>query len=140
MPVSQTRVYKVWKFMHERCRNPNCKAYPNYGGRGIRVCERWNSFAVFWGDMAAGYQSGLTLDRVNNDGNYEPGNCRWATWKVQIHNRRKPRRSGSSLKGVYWHSRIKKWQAIARDRGGKLTHLGYFLEKERAIEEALSYS
>jgi hypothetical protein len=75
-----------------RCRNPNDKKYEDYGGRGISVCERWeNSFADFLADMGERPSEKHTLDRINNDGNYEPGNCRWATSKQQNNNRR-PRR------------------------------------------------
>ncbi len=74
--------------MKDRCLNPNDKNYKNYGGRGITVCERWMDFTNFLADMGE-KPEGLTLDRINNDGNYEPGNCRWATWKEQRRNQRK---------------------------------------------------
>jgi hypothetical protein len=74
--------------MLDRCRNPRNPAYPNYGGRGITVCKRWLSFVNFYADMWATYRPGLTLDRIDNDGNYEPGNCEWATRAQQIANRR----------------------------------------------------
>jgi hypothetical protein len=73
--------------MRSRCLNPNYDKYPFYGGRGITICERWNSFENFLADMGE-RPEGLTLDRRNNDGNYEPSNCRWATALEQRHNRR----------------------------------------------------
>lgn len=73
-------VYRVWATMKARCSNPNNKSYPGYGGRGISVCPSWvRSFAEFWSDMGTTWKQGLQLDRINNDGGYEPGNCRWVT-------------------------------------------------------------
>jgi hypothetical protein len=73
--------------MWKRCTNSNDKYFPKYGGRGITVCARWKSFEDFYADMADGYADDLTLDRINVDGNYEAGNCRWATQTEQQRNR-----------------------------------------------------
>jgi hypothetical protein len=88
--MSGTATYCCWANMKYRCNNPNSKKYSDYGGRGIRVCERWNDFKVFFADMGE-KPHGLTLDRKDNDGNYEPGNCRWATRSEQQGNTRRSR-------------------------------------------------
>jgi hypothetical protein len=87
-----TRVWRIWQAMKNRCYNPNVRQYKNYGGRGIKVCDRWrNSFTAFLEDMGPKPSKKHSLDRINNIGDYEPGNCRWATVKQQ-NNNRGPRR------------------------------------------------
>src|SRR5262249_16960599 len=82
-----TRVYKIWHGMLQRCTNPNNSGYANYGGRGITVCEEWLSFENFYADVGDP-PPGLSLDRTNNNGNYEPTNWGWATPLMQTRNRR----------------------------------------------------
>lgn len=86
---SGTHLYAVWNMMRQRCNNPNNKDYKHYGNRGITVCSEWNDFPNFqsWA-LSNGYEEGLTIDRINNDGNYEPDNCRWIPIEEQQHNRR----------------------------------------------------
>ena len=83
-----TPEYRAWNGLRERCRNPNNKDFANYGGRGIRVCERWQVFEAFLTDMGERPPGMVAIDRINNDGDYEPGNCRWATASQQNKNRR----------------------------------------------------
>lgn len=86
---SNTRLHTIWTNMRRRCQSPNDACYPDYGGRGISVCSEWADFATFrtWA-LGNGYEAHLTIDRRDNNGNYEPSNCHWIGRKAQNRNRR----------------------------------------------------
>lgn len=85
-----TKIHKIWDGMIQRCHNKNCKDYKNWGGRGIKVCAEWRTFANFYRDMGDVPDNGvkMSLGRINNNQGYHKANCRWETWKEQHRNRR----------------------------------------------------
>ena len=100
--------YKAWEGMRARCQKVDHKSYPDYGGRGIKVCDSWNGFANFLADMGV-RPSGKTLGRKDNDGDYEPSNCEWQTLKEQARNKRTTRYlefNGERLAVAAWAERL----------------------------------
>jgi hypothetical protein len=105
----QSPLYRRWGDMKTRCSNPNFKQYADYGGRGIKVCERWRHFANFAEDMGPTFQPQLSLDRIDDDGDYCPENCRWADAYTQANNTRRNRRieyRGEALTVNEWARRV----------------------------------
>lgn len=86
--MTGTPEYRAWQSMHQRCYNPQCNSYQWYGKRGIEVCERWRTFENFLADLGNRPTPDHSLDRIDNDGDYDPGNCRWATDIEQKNNKR----------------------------------------------------
>ncbi len=98
--MNNTPLHKLWFKIKERCFNKNCSSYKNYGGRGITMCDRWLDFNLFYEDVHIGYEKGLEIDRIINDGNYEPTNFRWVTHKVNTQNTRKTKLSVEIAKEI----------------------------------------
>lgn len=86
--MAGTRIYEVWVNMKKRCQNKHATFYNDYGGRGIKVCDKWETFEGFYDDMNDGYKDNLTIDRIDVNGNYTKENCRWVSMKVQMNNMR----------------------------------------------------
>jgi len=133
----QTRMYRTWGSMKSRCLNKNHKSYKHYGDRGIKVCKRWmNSFENFVDDMGD-RPDGMSIERIDNEGGYEPKSCKWATSKEQSLNKRlytqKKRRKNikCKYKGAYWNEKEQKFRARIRFKG-KTIELGRFDDEEKA--------
>ena len=115
-----TPEWMAWHSLRKRCQDPDHKCYPNYGGRGITVCDRWEDFQLFLADMGSRPGSGYSIDRINNDLGYAPENCHWATSTEQNNNTRGNRRisaGGTTRTLAEWcrHLGIKR-EAFARAR------------------------
>lgn len=118
----QGKLYSAWFGMNQRCFNKKNKQYANYGGRGIRVVERWWIFENFVADMGEPPSHVYSLDRKDNNGNYKPDNCRWATQTEQNLNKRLSRTNTSGAVGVTWLKSRSKWRAEG-EAYGKRYHL-----------------
>lgn len=126
------RISNIHHAMKQRCYYSKHEWYSRYGGRGITVCEEWQSVKGFrkWA-LANGYRDDLTLDRINNDGNYEPSNCRWVAPRQQAANR--STKSNTGIVGVYYVKKNGVYAARIRI-DGKLIHLG----ESKSLDEAIS--
>ena len=131
--LSKTRLYRIWCGMKTRCTNPNSVNYKNYGGRGVSICSDWlNNFESFYEwSVANGYNDELTLDRINNDGNYEPFNCKWPTYKEQSQNKR-------DVKLYTFNGKTQTQKEWSLELGGNPALIASRLSKGWSLERALS--
>jgi hypothetical protein len=126
--------YKSWCNMIQRCTNPSATQYEHWGGRGIKVCDRWlNSFENFINDMGKRPTKKHSIDRIDVNGDYEPDNCHWITNLEQQVNKRTPKTNKSGTMGVSWHKRMNKWH-VRITINHREKHIGYFENIEDAIE------
>jgi hypothetical protein len=135
--MSHTDEHNIWCAMQNRCTNPNAPKYKNYGERGIKICDRWQDFSNFYADMRNRPSKKHSIDRIDNDGNYEPGNCRWVTNIVQSRN--KSTNKVVELNGIKLC--IVEWCEVMGIRRGKIyemTKTGRTKNKSRSIEEVLN--
>ena len=128
-----SREYVAWISMRDRCVNPRNKSYEYYGGRGVSVCLRWmESFEAFLSDVGRCPSEGMSIDRIDTNGNYEPDNVRWATASQQAYNQRLSKRNSSGFKGISRNNSTGKFQA--QIGGGKnRRYLGLFETIEDAV-------
>lgn len=126
-------LYSTWEGMRQRCNNKNHCAYPFYGGRGISICSRWDDFWLFLADVGDKPSAEYTLDRFPDaDGDYQPGNVRWADKTTQSINQRVRKDNASGHTGIFWFRRTSSWMVgITHHR--KAYHIGYFKSLDDAV-------
>ena len=133
--MTSNPLYWVWNAMRQRCTNPNHKEYKNYGSRGITVCEEWmQGFEAFYRDMGDRPTDKHTLDRIDNNGNYEKSNCEWATQSVQNYNKGVGVRNTSGYVGVYYQKNRGTWMALIKVNK-KIIYIGSY---KTALEANIS--
>jgi len=128
--MTKTRIFKIWAGIRKRCNNSKCESYKHYGGRGIVISEKWDNFIDFYNDMKEGYADDLSLDRIDPNGNYEPGNCRWATSKTQNRNRR-------NNNVITFNNESKTLSEWAELSGNNYTVINYRIRKGWDVEKAI---
>lgn len=124
-------LYGIWKGIRQRCNNSKCKYYKRYGARGIKICPQWDSFEQFVKDLGAKPNPRSTIDRIDNNGNYEPSNIRWASYHEQAGNR-------SDSKIFTYNGKTKCLKAHCIDLGVTYPKVKYRIRRGWTLEEALT--
>ncbi|MBP1971581.1 hypothetical protein J2Z83_003732 [Virgibacillus natechei] len=128
-----TPEYQAWANMVKRCTNHNATGYEYWGGRGITICDRWELFENFFADMGSKPTENHSLDRIDNEKDYSPDNCKWSDKTEQVINRRIPKNNSTGAKGVYWHKTANKYHARI-GVNGKTINLGSHRNFEEAVK------
>lgn len=138
--ASDTLLYGVWASMKDRCNNTNNRFYERYGGRGIKVCQEWTDDFLSFLEWSAnnGYRAGLTIDRINNDGNYEPENCRWVTRGENARNRGNNRLDNVLITAFGEKHTLSQWLADARCKAKSGATICYRIGAGWTPEDAIS--
>lgn len=131
--MTDSKPYRIWANMRSRCNNPNSTFFLNYGGRGIKHQDSWESFEEFWKDMGDTYVDGLELDRIDVDGGYTVENCRWADDSTQAYNQRQHKNNTSGKTGVVLNKNTNHWVSNINVNKQKI-YLGTFVHLEDAIK------
>ena len=132
-----TRIYSIWIDIKSRTLNLKNKSYIDYGGRGITICDEWLDIRNFYNwAISNDYSEELSIDRIDNDGNYCPENCRWNTRTIQNRNQRMQKNNTSGFKGVCYYKKNNKYVAYIKVNRKRI-HLGYF---QTAVEGAIAYN
>jgi hypothetical protein len=134
--LSKHILYDRYQGMMDRCYKESHKSYNNYGGRGIKVCDRWHSIANFIEDVYPSFSDGLTMDRIESDGDYEPSNFRWATRELQNQNTRIRVDGSSKYRGVYWNNQKQKYSCKIHYNGIN-KYIGTFTNE---LDAAIAYN